>query len=159
MASILKNKFVKCSHPSCNNTVGQPAKDKSNRQVCAKHRTNKKHEIDEWKIKSGCANKTGKYGFPCPCSYYPDPATLDINHVDGDNSNRDPDNIEVLCKMCHTKVTLDNNHHLRNNNKNSKRGYKIEINPELFPNLFCENNDEYEPQVNLEIFPNLFTEV
>jgi 5-methylcytosine-specific restriction endonuclease McrA len=40
-----------------------------------------------------------------------DPATLDINHIDGNNGNRDPSNIEILCKMCHSVVTIRNEHH------------------------------------------------
>jgi len=104
---------VKCSMPSCCNTVGQHSKRlNKNMQVCSAHRKHKKHEVDKWKMSQGCANKNGKYAFPCVCSTILDPATLDINHIDGTNSNRDPSNIEVLCKMCHTVVTLREEHHL-----------------------------------------------
>ncbi len=100
--------------PNCNNTVGQHDKKKNkNKQVCSAHRTNKKHEVDRWKMLQGCANKDGHYGFPCVSKEILDPAQLDINHIDGNNMNRDPANIECLCKMCHPVVTLRNEHHLQ----------------------------------------------
>jgi len=100
--------------PNCSNTVGQHSKTKNtSKQVCSAHRTNRKNEVDKWKMQQGCANHDGHYGFPCVCSTILDPATLDINHIDGNNGNRDPSNIEVLCKMCHTKVTIHNEHHLQ----------------------------------------------
>jgi hypothetical protein len=107
-------KYLKCSMPNCSNTVGQHNKGKNtNKQVCSAHRGHRKHEVDTWKMNQGCANRDGHYGFPCVCSTILDAATLDINHIDGHNGNRDPSNIEVLCKMCHTMVTLRNQHHLQ----------------------------------------------
>lgn len=106
--------YMKCSMPNCHHTVGQHnKKTNKNKQVCNAHRTTKKHEVDRWKMNQGCANSDGHYGFPCICKHILDPAQLDINHIDGNNDNRDPSNIEVLCKMCHTMVTLRNEHHLQ----------------------------------------------
>ena len=106
--------FLKCSYPNCTTTVGQHSKTKnSNKQVCSAHRTHRKGEVDKWKLSKGCANKDGHYGFPCVCSEILDPSTLDINHIDGNNANRNESNIEVLCKMCHTVVTIRNGHHLQ----------------------------------------------
>jgi hypothetical protein len=114
MATTLK--YLKCSMPNCHNTVGQHSKQQNkNKQVCSQHRTSRKSEVDAWKMHKGCANKDRHYGFMCVCSSILDPATLDINHVDGHNDNRDEKNIEVLCKMCHTVVTLRNEHHLQPN--------------------------------------------
>jgi hypothetical protein len=107
-------KHLKCSMPNCPNTVGQHSKTRNtSKQVCSAHRTKRKNEVDTWKMQQGCANHNGHYGFPCVCSTILDPATLDINHIDGNNGNRDPSNIEVLCKMCHTKVTMNSGHHLQ----------------------------------------------
>lgn len=107
-------KYMKCSMPNCNNTVGQHSAVKNkNKQVCSAHRKRKKAEVDNWKMQQGCANHNGHYGFPCVCSTILDPVTLDINHIDGNNGNRDPSNIEVLCKMCHAIVTIRNEHHLQ----------------------------------------------
>lgn len=106
--------YLKCSFPSCTNTVGQHSKTKNtNKQVCSAHRTHRKGEVDKWKMNKGCANKDGHYGFPCVCTVILDPSTLDINHIDGNNGNRDEKNVEVLCKMCHTVVTIRNGHHLQ----------------------------------------------
>jgi len=106
--------FLKCSYPNCTNTVGQHSKVKNtNKQVCSAHRTHRKREVDKWKMDKGCANSDGHYGFPCVSSEILDPATLDINHIDGNNANRNESNIEVLCKMCHTVVTIRNGHHLQ----------------------------------------------
>jgi hypothetical protein len=106
--------YLKCSFPNCSNTVGQHNTKKNiNKQVCSAHRTHRKGEVDKWKMNQGCANHNGHYGFPCVCGTILDPATLDINHIDGNNSNRNPNNIEVLCKMCHVLVTIRNGHHLQ----------------------------------------------
>lgn len=106
-------KHMKCSMPNCSNTVGQHSKiTNKNKQVCSAHRTHKKLEVDNWKMQQGCANHNDHYGFPCVCSTIIEPATLEINHIDGNNGNRDPSNIEVLCAMCHRVVTLREKHHL-----------------------------------------------
>lgn len=104
-------KFLKCSIPNCNNTVGQHSKLKNvNKQLCEPHRKTKKSEADKWKMDQGCNNK-GQYGFPCTTKEIVDPCQLDINHIDGNNNNRDPSNIEVLCANCHRVVTVRNDHH------------------------------------------------
>jgi hypothetical protein len=105
-------KHMKCSMPNCHNTVGQHSKQKNvNKQVCSAHRNSRKNEVDKWKMDAGCANKNGKYGFPCTATEILDPVQLDINHVDGNNDNRDEKNVEVLCCLCHRMVTLREEHH------------------------------------------------
>jgi len=100
--------------PNCSNTVGQHSKKlNTSKQVCSAHRTKRKHQVDKWKMDQGCANKDGHYLFPCVSNTILHSAQLDINHIDGDNGNRDEKNIECLCKMCHTLVTLHNEHHLQ----------------------------------------------
>lgn len=130
---MTKLTYLKCSMPNCTNTVGQHDKrTNKSKQVCAAHRTHRKHEVDRWKLAKGCNNKDGHYGFPCVCSNITHPATLDINHIDGNNGNRHPDNIEVLCKMCHTRVTMEKSHHLQ---ARPDRRPKLVKNP-LFEGLF-----------------------
>lgn len=119
--------------PNCYNTVGQHDKSKNkNKQVCHAHRKSKKYEVDRWKLQQGCANKDSHYGFPCVCHEILDPAQLDINHIDGNNNNRDSKNIEVLCKMCHTMVTLRSEHHLQP--KESRRAKIAETGLFVFAN-------------------------
>jgi hypothetical protein len=96
--------------PNCFNTVGLH-RGKQNKQVCSAHRTHRKSEVDAWKMEQGCSNKDGHYGFVCVSRLILDPVTLDINHIDGDNNNRQENNIEILCKMCHTLVTFKHGHH------------------------------------------------
>lgn len=116
MATRLKLKFLKCSFPGCNTTVGQhSAKNNKNKQVCGAHRSTRKHEVDRWKMDHGCANRGGKYGFPCVSKDIINPVQLDINHIDGNNDNRDESNVECLCAMCHRLVTIRAEHHLRPN--------------------------------------------
>jgi hypothetical protein len=113
MSTVYKLPFLKCSFPGCRRTVGYHRKgQKGNKQTCDYHRKKGKWEIEQWKLESGCANKDSHYGFECVSSQIIHPATLDINHIDGNNHNRDPENIEILCKMCHTVVTLNEKHHL-----------------------------------------------
>lgn len=114
--------FLKCSLPFCNNTAGQHDKAKNkNKQVCDPHRKTKKDETDRYKLAQGCSNIDGHYGFECVSKTILDPATLDINHIDGNNMNRDSSNIEVLCKMCHTLVTIRSNHHKKPNEKRANK--------------------------------------
>jgi len=126
-------KHLKCSIPSCTNTVGQHSKQlNKNKQVCGPHRSNRKHEADTWKLNQGCNNK-GQYGIPkCTC-VITDACQLDINHIDGNNDNRKPDNIEVLCSNCHRVVTIRNEHHLQ---PTASRRAKIDDPNGLFTGLY-----------------------
>lgn len=108
--------YLKCSIPNCHATVGQHSKSKNkNKQLCEAHRKSKKNEADKWKMDQGCNNK-GQYGIPSCTTEILDPCQLDINHIDGNNDNRDEANIEILCANCHRLVTLRNQHHLQPNN-------------------------------------------
>ena len=118
--------------PNCNNTVGQHSKkNNKNKQVCATHRKKRKHEVDKWKEDQGCNNR-GQYGFPACTTTIVDPCQLDINHIDGNNDNRDEKNIEVLCANCHRVVTLRNEHHLQ---PTASRRAKIKDPNNLFTGL------------------------
>jgi len=113
-------KHLKCSMPWCNNTVGEHRPGR-NKQVCSAHRTHKKHEVDHFKMSQGCANHDNHYGFLCFCqTTILDPQQLDINHIDGNNLNRSPENVEVLGVMCHRLVTKRYEHHLIPNYDNRR---------------------------------------
>jgi 5-methylcytosine-specific restriction endonuclease McrA len=128
-----------CSLPHCSRKVGYHKAHKNgthqNKQVCNYHRKAGKHEVDAWKMSQGCANKDAHYGFACVSMDILHPATLDINHIDGNNLNRNPENIEVLCKMCHTVVTIQEGHHTKIGPR------KWPKNP-LFDELFHFVNDD-----------------
>jgi len=135
-----KNSYVKCSLPNCDNKVGYH-RIKANKRaegysivwknMCEKHRKGKgKTLVDRWKMQQGCCNSNGKYGLSCT-SVISDSGQLQINHIDGNNSNRDDKNIEVICGNCHTLATKINKHHMPNRND---RHSKI-ANPDLFENI------------------------
>lgn len=93
--------------------MGQHSKKlNTNKTFCAQHRSSKKKQVDTWKMAKGCNNK-GQYGIVKCSSVILDPCQLDINHIDGNNDNRDESNIEVLCSNCHRLVTIRNEHHLQ----------------------------------------------
>lgn len=103
--------YVKCSLPNCNNRVGEHKKGKP-KQFCEPHRKQRKKEIDEFKLSRGCENHDGRYGNgPCNCIIQ-DPSQLEINHINGYNSDRREANIEVLCANSHRLATKEGNHHL-----------------------------------------------
>lgn len=132
--------YVKCSLPNCDKGVGYHRTQNRSffegisirwKTVCEKHRNKQtgKPLVDRWKLQQGCSNYLGKYGcIPCT-SIITDPSQLEINHIDGNNTNRDESNIEVLCSNCHRLATIEQNHHLPKIGKN-KIGNK-----ELFPDL------------------------
>ncbi len=135
-----KNSYIKCSLPNCDQKVGYhriKALKRSDgfsivwKNLCEKHRTGiGKDLVDRWKLMQGCCNKNGKYGLACT-SVISDPGQLQINHIDGNNANRDDSNIEVICGNCHTLATKINRHHMPNrNDRHSTIG-----NPDLFENI------------------------
>jgi len=135
-----KNSYIKCSLPNCHQKVGYhriKALKRSDgfsivwKNLCEKHRTGiGKDLVDRWKLLQGCCNQNGKYGLACT-SVISDPGQLQINHIDGNNANRNDNNIEVICGNCHTLATKINKHHMPNrNDRHSAIG-----NPDLFENI------------------------
>lgn len=119
--------------PNCSNTVGQHSKKlNTNKTVCSAHRNSKKKHVDAWKMNQGCNNK-GQYGIVKCNSVILDPCQLDINHIDGNNANRDEKNIEVLCSNCHRLVTIRNQHHLQ---PRASRRAEIDDPNKLFTDLY-----------------------
>jgi hypothetical protein len=43
------------------------------------------------------------------CGFVPEiPFQLDVDHIDGNNSNNDPENLQTLCANCHRLKTYQN---------------------------------------------------
>ena len=78
--------------------------------VCEYHRKTGKAAVDKWKMDTGCENKDFRHGFLCT-SHITAPNQLEVNHRDGNRHNQNPENLEILCGVCHRRVTLDNQHH------------------------------------------------
>ncbi len=61
--------------------------------------------------------KLHKKGFCETCGFIPiDPCQLDVDHIDSDGMNNDPDNLQTLCANCHR---------LKTHNDRNKKGEKI----------------------------------
>jgi hypothetical protein len=123
----------KCAYPTCNNLVGYhkryPKVDGTRgyrwKNACEEHRGQKKHEFDKWKLELGCENSDARYGFKCT-STISRPAQIDIHHKDGNRYNTSENNLERICRNCHSRVTIENGDHL---NRYTVTTY---LNPKLF---------------------------
>ena len=105
-----------CAYPSCNSLVDTvDRKRKKLRTVCKTHHTTKKDLVNAWKLSKQCANKHGDItGTPCLVTdKFTNPSHLDIDHVDGNPFNNNPNNHQVLCKLCHIDKTMRRQDHMR----------------------------------------------
>ena len=134
MRSVINNYAPRCALPNCINRVGYHKSGKNVsgtlnakwKMFCEPHRTTKrKVEVEKWKLRQGCANVDKHYGFACG-SIVTLSAQLDINHKNGDRYLNTSANLECLCKICHTRVTLENKHH-KNRYNNT-----VPLNPKLW---------------------------
>ena len=60
--------------------------------------------------KTYCENKDSRLGYECTATIHWD-GMLDVDHIDGDPSNNDPENLQTLCKNCHSYKTNINEDH------------------------------------------------
>ena len=131
--SVINNYSPMCALPGCTNRASyHNAGKKLNgsltakwKMFCTPHRSTRKHEVDNWKMKQKCSNIDAHHGFVCTATIlYPE--QLDVNHIDGDRHNNDPKNLECLCRNCHVSVTKQNGHHL------TRYVNEVKLNPEMF---------------------------
>lgn len=57
--------------------------------------------------KTYCENIDGRLGYKCTTTIMIE-AQLDVDHIDGNPANNDPDNLQTLCQCCHKYKTLVN---------------------------------------------------
>ena len=62
--------------------------------------------------KDYCENQDARLGVKCT-STIEGRWQLDMDHIDGNNSNNDPDNLQTLCKNCHAKKSRLQNDHVK----------------------------------------------
>lgn len=55
--------------------------------------------------KKYCQNQDGRLGFGECSAQIVDMCQLDLDHIDGDHYNNTPDNIQTICKNCHSVKT------------------------------------------------------
>ena len=70
---------------------------------------NSMHRYRKYRL-SYCENQDGRLGFICTSNIIDD-CMLDTDHIDGNNNNNDPNNLQTLCKCCHAYKTLINEDH------------------------------------------------
>jgi hypothetical protein len=124
-----------CAFPGCNTPVSYHKATKGTGNgpyfkfmtFCPHHRKGSgKAAVDIWKLSQGCANAQHQhYGIKCT-SNITSATQLDVNHIDGNRSNNNQSNIEILCKICHQQVTILSNHH------KSRYINQVELDPNLF---------------------------
>ena len=51
--------------------------------------------------KDYCENIDGRFGYKCT-AHIPYPGALELDHIDGNQLNNIPKNIQTLCKVCHS---------------------------------------------------------
>lgn len=82
---------------------------------CNKNKAEKHHEGCYRKYCAGCRRKLNKNKFKyklykkdkCDfCGFIPiDQCQLDVDHIDGNHKNNNPDNLQTLCANCHRLKT------------------------------------------------------
>jgi len=88
--------------------------------VCVKH-----HSIHygmggwDYKIhrKDYCENIDGRLGFKCTTNIVDPEWQLDADHIDGNPTHNDAENIQTLCKCCHAIKTRDEKDYLTDGRK------------------------------------------
>ena len=107
----------KCCNPGC----GEPAYGNGHRwtQFCSSCR-----EVSQGKKppkpgitylrKHVCGNYDGRYnlGFPCPLNWdfvkkHNFKIITEMDHIDGNHLNNDPNNIQELCSFCHDRKSAE----------------------------------------------------
>ena len=121
------NQLPKCCHIGCNNDVAvREWKYWSFKSECSRciNARKKGLKIPGVKIhkKDFCENKDGHLGFLCPVktNLWKDfLESLDLDHLDGDHMNNNPNNVKTYCKLCHNRKSKDTGDW--NSNKPSRR--------------------------------------
>lgn len=124
----------KCSFPECDNKVEYHTRFKKQdgsygynwKSMCEHHRNGSgKIAIDNWKLSLGCGNSDSRLGFECTGKNFQS-HHLDVDHKDGNKLNRNPDNIQILCKLCHPTKTMINKDYL------SRYSNRVDLSDSLF---------------------------
>ena len=113
-----------CVNIGCNREVAYSATYKSGakrwRPVCSRcHLASYGAKpLDEGIVaikKQYCENMDGRLGYASTATI-PYPGALELDHIDGDRCNNVEQNIQTLCKVCHSYKSHKNNDYKKNRN-------------------------------------------
>tara|TARA_R110002012_G_scaffold5757_1_gene26699 strand:- start:750 stop:1163 length:414 start_codon:yes stop_codon:yes gene_type:complete len=102
-----------CEVSGCNNLgqhVGKYRKDGSiiRRAKCSKHHF-MEYDLNGWSYKKYrleyCENIDGRLGFKCTTTIIDTAYQLEVDHIDENNNNDNPKNLQTLCACCHRMKT------------------------------------------------------
>lgn len=71
--------------------------------ICSTHHTHTWHPTLKHR-KDYCENKDKRLGFKCTTTIFW-PGMLDVDHINGDPSDNREENLQTLCKCCHSYKT------------------------------------------------------
>jgi len=116
-----------CVNDGCNNNVQVREwkywSFKSECSTCATARKKGKTVAGVTQHKKDyCENHDGHLGWRCPVpkqQWKGFENSLDLDHLDGDHHNNNPENVMTYCKLCHGRKSLENGD--CNSNKSSSR--------------------------------------
>lgn len=108
------NQLPKCVNQGCDRKVTvRDWKNWSFKSECSRCATARIKGIEIPGIirhkKTYCENIDGHLGWKCPVpksAWKNFQSALDIEHIDGDHQNNTPENVETICKICHTRKSL-----------------------------------------------------
>ena len=69
--------------------------------------------------KDYCENIDGRLGYICESKIVAPRWQLEVDHIDGDNTNNDPANLQTLCANCHRYKTMLNEENLPKHKRKS----------------------------------------
>lgn len=93
--------------------------------------------------KNYCENIDGRLGVVCTASNL-DSGQLELDHKDGDHNNDDPDNIQTLCKNCHSKKSIKNGDHRQQRQRLQPQP------PQLFSSLIPDSAEDSKTDPTLK---------
>lgn len=108
------NVAPKCKEPNCDGYADN-AGGKRYHTLCSYHHKLKYEMLgfDYKKYrKSFCENVDGRLGYKCTSTIVAERWQLEVDHIDGENSNNDISNLQTLCACCHRYKTMLNEENL-----------------------------------------------
>jgi hypothetical protein len=104
----LMNTAPKCVEIGCDNYADNAGNGKYHK-LCSYHHKSK-YNMNGYAHKNYrkdyCENVDGRYGFVCTSTIVAPRWQLEVDHIDGDRTNNDENNLQTLCSCCHRYKTM-----------------------------------------------------